>query len=102
MQSQFNSLVDATQKQHRKYTNVVQTAFTITREEGISALYKGVVPTMLRQGCNQAVNFTAYQFIKGKVMEYQQTEALMPWQSLLIGGFSGGMGPLVNNPLGMY
>jgi solute carrier family 25 citrate transporter 1 len=32
-------------------------------------------------------------------MDYQGTEALLPWQSLLIGGFSGGMGPLVNNPL---
>ena len=100
MQSQFNSLVDPTQKQHRKYTNVVQTAFTIVREEGVGALYKGVVPTMLRQGCNQAVNFTAYQYIKAKVMDYQGTDALMPWQSLMIGGFSGGMGPLVNNPLG--
>lgn len=55
---------------------------------------------MLRQGCNQAVNFTAYQYIKARVMDYQGTEALLPWQSLLIGGFSGGMGPLVNNPLG--
>lgn len=68
---------------------------------GIGALYKGVVPTMLRQGCNQAVNFTAYQYMKGQVMKYEGTDALMPWQSLLIGGFSGGMGPLVNNPLGM-
>jgi solute carrier family 25 citrate transporter 1 len=99
MQSQFNSLIDPTQKQHRKYTNVAQTAFVIVKEEGLSALYKGVVPTMLRQGCNQAVNFTAYQYIKARVMDYQGTEALLPWQSLLIGGFSGGMGPLVNNPL---
>lgn len=67
---------------------------------GLGALYKGVVPTMLRQGCNQAVNFTAYQYIKARVMDYQGTVALLPWQSLLIGGFSGGMGPLVNNPLG--
>jgi len=42
MQSQFNSLVDPTQKQHRKYTNVAQTAFVIVKEEGIGALYKGV------------------------------------------------------------
>jgi solute carrier family 25 citrate transporter 1 len=27
-----------------------------------------------------------------------QTEQLKPWQSLLIGGLSGGMGPLCNNP----
>jgi len=40
MQSQYNSLIDPAQLARRKYTNVIQTAFTITREEGISALYK--------------------------------------------------------------
>eukprot|EP00977_Amphora_coffeiformis_P000035 scaffold5_cov169-Amphora_coffeaeformis.AAC.35 len=99
MQSQYHSMIDPSQMQHRKYTNVVQTAFTIVREEGISALYKGVVPTMLRQGCNQAVNFTAYSAIKQKVMAHQKTDKLEHWQSLVIGGLSGGMGPLVNNPL---
>lgn len=99
MQSQYHSMLDPTQVQHRKYTNVLQTAVTIVGEEGIGALYKGVVPTMLRQGCNQAVNFTAYNIIKTKVMAYQKTNELQHWQSLLIGGLSGGMGPLVNNPL---
>jgi solute carrier family 25 citrate transporter 1 len=98
MQSQYHSMMDPSQMQHRKYTNVVQTAITIVREEGIGALYKGIVPTMLRQGCNQAVNFTAYSAIKHAVLDYQGGTELQHWQSLLIGGFSGGMGPLVNNP----
>lgn len=54
---------------------------------------------MLRQGCNQAVNFTMYNLMKKKVMEYQNTTELASWQSLTIGGLSGGMGPMVNNPL---
>jgi solute carrier family 25 (mitochondrial citrate transporter), member 1 len=99
MQGQYHSLMDPSQMQRRKYTNVVQTAVTIAREEGLAALYKGVVPTMLRQGCNQAVNFTAYSLMKTQVMDWQGTSELASWQSLLIGGFSGGMGPLVNNPL---
>lgn len=99
MQSQYHSLMDPAQMQKRKYTNVVQTAFVIVKEEGLGALYKGVVPTMLRQGCNQAVNFTGYNLIKKEVMEIQGTDKLEHWQSLLIGGFSGGMGPLANNPL---
>lgn len=40
MQSQYNSLMDPSQLARRKYTNVIQTAFTITREEGMGALYK--------------------------------------------------------------
>jgi solute carrier family 25 (mitochondrial citrate transporter), member 1 len=99
MQSQFHSMMDPNKMLHRKYTNVIQTAFVITREEGLGALYKGVIPTMLRQGCNQAVNFTAYNMIKQIIMEYQGTDSLASWQSLLIGGLSGGLGPLVNNPL---
>lgn len=40
MQSQYHSLADPAQMKHRKYTNVVQTAATIIKEEGPSALYK--------------------------------------------------------------
>jgi solute carrier family 25 (mitochondrial citrate transporter), member 1 len=100
MQGQYHSMMDPTQLKHRKYTNVLQTAATIVREEGMGALYKGLIPTMLRQGCNQAVNFTAYQWIKRKVLDSQGGSELHYWQSLVIGGLSGGMGPLVNNPLG--
>lgn len=99
MQSQYHSMLDPAQIQQSKYRGVLQTACTIVREEGVAALYKGLVPTMLRQGCNQAVNFTAYHAIKRKVMEWQRTDHLEHWQSLIIGGVSGGMGPLVNNPL---
>mmetsp|Transcript_31678 Transcript_31678/g.67086 ORF Transcript_31678/g.67086 Transcript_31678/m.67086 type:complete len:416 (-) Transcript_31678:8-1255(-) len=107
-----------------KYKNVLQTATLLVREEGLGALYKGVIPTMLRQGCNQAVNFTVYNYCKNKILEYKNEKKkttnttiasknngennedtaidnvkLDHWQSLLLGGLSGGMGPLVNNPL---
>eukprot|EP00559_Dactyliosolen_fragilissimus_P005124 CAMPEP_0184857844 /NCGR_PEP_ID=MMETSP0580-20130426/2990_1 /TAXON_ID=1118495 /ORGANISM="Dactyliosolen fragilissimus" /LENGTH=380 /DNA_ID=CAMNT_0027353675 /DNA_START=27 /DNA_END=1169 /DNA_ORIENTATION=- len=106
MQSQHHSLMDPPsnplwkqQQSRRKYTHVFQTATTIVRDEGVGALYKGVLPTMLRQGCNQAVNFTAYHFLKGRVLEYQQVTQLDSWQSMVLGGISGGLGPCVNNPL---
>jgi solute carrier family 25 citrate transporter 1 len=93
--------------------------------EGPSALYKGIVPTMLRQGCNQAVNFAAYNAMKNYWLERQREQfslqhdrslerddislqqgsqkihqhQLSSAMSMLIGGLSGGMGPLVNNPL---
>jgi solute carrier family 25 (mitochondrial citrate transporter), member 1 len=99
MQSQYHSLMDPTQLAHRKYRNVFQTAGLVVREEGFSALYKGLVPTMLRQGLNQAVNFTAYNAAKSWLLAWQNTKELAPWQALVLGGISGGMGPLVNNPL---
>jgi solute carrier family 25 citrate transporter 1 len=99
MQSQYNSLMDPSQLSRRKYTNVVQTALTIVKEEGVGALYKGIVPTMMRQGCNQAVNFTTYNIFKRKLLEIQDKKELQHWQSLVLGGVSGGFGPMVNNPL---
>lgn len=118
MQSQRHSLLDPIEANARKYGNVVRTAITIVREEGYSALYKGVVPTMLRQGCNQAVNFTVYNSMKTYWLERQQQQHFQhrkfgrqdgknpePLQqlpgtiSMLIGGLSGAMGPIINNPL---
>jgi solute carrier family 25 citrate transporter 1 len=89
------------QSQKKQFKNVFHAAYTIVRQEGLGALYKGIIPTMFRQGCNQAVNFTAYNWIKNKVLERQgqgKTE-LASWQTLMIGGVSGGMGPVVNNPV---
>ncbi len=113
MQSQYHSMMDPTQMAHAKYKNVLQTAMLVVREEGLGALYKGVVPTMLRQGCNQAVNFTVYNWSKDALLRYKRDNRdavddggkegagvqLDHWQTLVLGGLSGGMGPLANNPL---
>lgn len=94
------------QLHNRKYTNVVQTASVIIREEGLGALYAGVVPTMMRQGCNQAVNFTTYNYFKDTLIQYRKDRGdsdvmgLRPHESLVLGGVSGGLGPVANNPLG--
>jgi len=50
----------------------IQMASKIVAEEGIGALYKGVVPTILRQSCNQAVNFTFYGIFKDKLRAHKQ------------------------------
>jgi len=54
---------------------------------------------MMRQGCNQAANFTGYNFFKSKVLQTTHQTELLPYQSLILGGVSGGIGPLLNNPL---
>merc|ERR1712037_719726 len=95
MQSQHHSLMDPSQMAHAKYRNVIQTAALVVKEEGFGALYKGVVPTMLRQGCNQAVNFSVYNWSKKQVLARKKKAAergiggdvaLDHWQSLLLGG----------------
>ncbi|CAM9907838.1 unnamed protein product [Discosporangium mesarthrocarpum] len=99
LQAQYHSMLDPQEMARRKYKNVIQTAFVIAKEEGVGALYKGLAPTVLRQGCNQAVNFTCYQIFKSQTMQLTGQKELDPWQHMLLGGLSGGIGPCVNNPL---
>lgn len=62
LQAQNHSLADP--EDIPKYRNAAHAAYTIIKEEGIGALYRGVSLTALRQATNQGVNFTAYQEFK--------------------------------------
>ncbi|PVU98200.1 hypothetical protein BB561_000064 [Smittium simulii] len=82
-----------------KYRNAAHAAYTIVREEGVGALYKGVSLTALRQATNQASNFTTYHLIKNYMLKLQKLEELPSYQHMIIGGISGAMGPLSNAPI---
>ncbi|KAJ2449305.1 Mitochondrial succinate-fumarate transporter [Coemansia sp. RSA 2336] len=97
LQAQRHSTVDPMDVP--KYRNAVHAALTIVREEGVSALYKGVALTALRQATNQAVNFTVYQEFKRIARQLQDVEELPSYQHLILGGVSGAMGPLSNAPI---
>ena len=100
LQAQHHSMSDPLDVP--KYRNAAHAAYTVVKEEGFGALYRGVALTAVRQGTNQAVNFTAYQTLKKWAKEYQPqydgTE-LPSWQHLLLGGLSGAMGPMSNAPI---
>eukprot|EP00960_Hanusia_phi_P074761 768309-Hanusia_phi.AAC.1 len=48
-------------KSRRRYTDMLGTMKTIVEEEGIGALFKGVVPRVLQLGLNHAIRFSGYQ-----------------------------------------
>lgn len=48
---------------------------------------------------NQAANFTAYQELKRIGRKVQELDELPSYQTLVIGGISGAMGPLSNAPI---
>ncbi|KAI9029001.1 mitochondrial carrier domain-containing protein [Phycomyces nitens] len=97
LQAQRHSMADP--MDIPKYRNAPHAAFTIVREEGFRALYKGVGLTALRQATNQAANFTAYQEMKKYAKRIQKVEELPSYQHLILGGVSGAMGPLSNAPI---
>lgn len=82
-----------------KYTNAVQAGYTIIKEEGISALYRGVSLTAARQATNQGANFTVYSKLREYLQDYHGTKDLPSWETSFIGLISGAIGPFSNAPL---
>ena len=85
-----------------KYRNAAHAAYTVLKEEGVGAIYRGVSLTALRQGTNQAVNFSAYTQFKYLLQKWQPAynDAELPsYQTMVIGLLSGAMGPLSNAPI---
>ncbi|KAB5523087.1 mitochondrial carrier domain-containing protein [Coniochaeta sp. 2T2.1] len=100
LQAQHHSMADPLDVP--KYRNAAHALYTVVKEEGVGALYRGVSLTALRQGSNQAVNFTAYTYFKEVLRKWQpQYDAgnLPSYQTTLIGLVSGAMGPLSNAPI---
>lgn len=84
-----------------KYRNAVHAAYTIVKEEGFGALYRGVSLTAARQATNQGANFTVYSKLKEFLQRFHGTDSLsLPsWETSLIGLISGAIGPFSNAPL---
>ncbi|KAH6693430.1 succinate/fumarate mitochondrial transporter [Plectosphaerella plurivora] len=100
LQAQHHSMADPLDVP--KYRNAAHALYTVVKEEGFGALYRGVSLTALRQGSNQAVNFTAYSYFKEVLRDWQPEYAtgnLPSWQTTIIGLVSGAMGPLSNAPI---
>ncbi|KAI9864130.1 MAG: Mitochondrial succinate-fumarate transporter [Trichoglossum hirsutum] len=99
LQAQHHSMADPLDVP--KYRNAAHALYTVVKEEGVGALYRGVSLTALRQGTNQAANFTAYSKFKSMLQNFQpdKTAELPSWQTMIIGLVSGAMGPLSNAPI---
>jgi solute carrier family 25 citrate transporter 1 len=115
LQAQQHSLADPLEAP--RYRNAGHAVYTIVREEGFSALYRGVSLTALRQATNQGTqhfflrsnsnqnafqgaNFTAYQEIKKLAHRLQPDVTELPsYQHMIIGLISGAMGPFSNAPI---
>ncbi|BCR90402.1 putative succinate:fumarate antiporter (Acr1) [Aspergillus chevalieri] len=100
LQAQHHSLADPLNAP--KYRSAPHALFTVIKEEGFSVLYRGVSLTALRQGTNQAANFTAYSELKALLQrvqpEYSNTQ-LPSYQTTMIGLLSGAVGPFSNAPI---
>jgi len=85
--------------EQRKYKGLIHGVSTITKEEGISGIYKGLLPTILKQSTNQATRFLVFGELKKWFQGPDSTKPFPVLQSILSGGIAGGVSVFVNNPL---
>ena len=83
-------------KASMKYKNPVHCATTVWKEEGMAALWKGLIPTMTRQGLNQMFLFGTYDLLKQSMWGVSRNESISSHQAVLTGMIAGMMGPCVN------
>jgi len=99
LQAQHHSMSDPLDVP--KYRNAAHALYTVVKEEGAGALWRGVSLTALRQGTNQAANFTAYAELKDRLQK-SRADPMAPlpgWQTACIGLVSGAVGPFTNAPI---
>lgn len=84
-----------------KYKGLFHGIREIVRERGISAMYQGVTPTLLKQGSNQAIRFFVFESLKdwycGKDPNQRASmnKALLP----VFGGIAGAASVFCNTPI---
>ncbi|CAM6014905.1 unnamed protein product [Sphagnum balticum] len=83
-----------------KYKGPVHCATTIIREEGVLGLWAGAAPTVMRNGTNQAVMFTAKNMCDNLLWHKQEGDGvtLQPYQSMTSGFLAGFAGPVCTGP----
>ncbi|ESW28086.1 hypothetical protein PHAVU_003G257800 [Phaseolus vulgaris] len=67
--------------QTRPYTGLCDAFRTITREEGFSALYRGIVPGLFLQVCHGAIQFTAYEELRKVIIDFKSKRSTLHNQS---------------------
>lgn len=59
-------------------------------KEGIAGLYHGLLPTLLRDVPDIAIQFTLYERLRKTLERRRAVAKLRTWEHLILGGFAGG------------
>lgn len=82
----------------KKYSSSLDATFKILKSEGPMGLYRGVVPTILKQGTNQMVRFPIQQFYFRMFFGNDESKKSSPWLNGLCGAAAGGTSVVLTMP----
>jgi solute carrier family 25 citrate transporter 1 len=81
-----------------KYSGFFHGVRSIYAAQGWRGIYKGPVPTVIKQSSNQAIRFTVYEEIKSN-LEAMFPDSPLTLQTIIAGGIAGAASVLGNNPI---
>lgn len=90
--------VDDLKQGTKKYNSSIDCIVKIVRNEGLGGIYRGVTPTILKQGTNQMVRFPIQQFYFKLLFGNDDKKKQSPWLNGLCGAMAGGTSVLVTMP----
>lgn len=84
-----------------KYKGPIDVVVKVLREEGVKRMWSGNVPTVIRQGSNQAFNFMSMAILNKALFNKEQGDGkqLETWKTLMNGTLAGAVGPIMNCPV---
>jgi solute carrier family 25 citrate transporter 1 len=85
-------------KPNPKYSGFFNGVSSIYANEGFNGVYRGVVPTILRQSSNQAIRFLVYDKTKGYLDDLAPNSPLT-FRTALAGAIAGAASVIGNNPI---
>ncbi|THH16216.1 hypothetical protein EW146_g4388 [Bondarzewia mesenterica] len=71
-------LIDDAKRPQPQYKGLVHGTVSIVRQEGITGIYRGLFPVMMRQGANSAIRFTTYATLKQFVQSRTRPGQALP------------------------
>lgn len=80
-----------------QYRGLIDGTRAIIKSEGIAGIYRGVFPTMLRQGANSAIRFTV--FSKAQTFWAEDSSLNKTARSFINGGIAGTAATLLTMPI---
>ena len=78
---------------HRRHAAcAAQGARSLVAAEGVLGLYHGLLPTLLRDVPEIAIQFALYERLRRALAAGRRVEKLRTWEHLILGGISGARG----------
>jgi len=86
-----------------KYKGFVHGLTAIIKEQGLSGIYKGMWPTVFKQGTNQMIRFYVYGEVLDRFLSTDKKRGIKRdpfwWESFLSGGLAGAASVFGNTPI---